>query len=150
MGLADLPTLDNDPRPLRPKPARGSARLEREKTRAEAKAAEDEVIKAAKTLDGRCRWPEHHKCRGGLEGAHVFQHRGMGGNPEGDRTTVESILTVCAWIHRQGPESIDGKQLKVEALSPLGTRGPLAFYRETERGWHVVASETAPFIYERD
>ena len=109
------------------------------------------MIADAKRLGGyRCRWPEAHKCRGGLEGAHVFQHRGMGGNPEGDRTALESILTVCAWIHRRGPESIDGKDLKVEAETEQGTRGPCSFWRRTDQGWHLVAREVLPFVYERD
>lgn len=133
-----------------PKPAKGSARLEREKAHAELKAAEDAIIAEAKKRDGRCRWPEAHRCRGPLDGAHVFQHRGMGGNPAGDRTTVEAILTVCRWIHRSGPESIDGKQLKVEALSADGCNGALSFWRDTERGWHCVATERMPFAYERD
>lgn len=135
---------------LFPKPSKGTALLERESRKREHKAAEDAVIAEAKRIDGRCRWPEAHKCRGGLEGAHVFQHRGMGGNPEGDRTTVESILTVCAWIHRRGPESIDGKDLKVEAETAEGTRGPCAFWRQTAEGWHLVAREVLPHVTERD
>lgn len=134
-----------------PKPRRGTALLERESRKAERKAAEDAVIAEAKALDGfRCRWPEVHKCRGGLEGAHVFQHRGMGGNPEGDRTTVETILTVCAWVHRRGPETIDGKDLKVEAETNQGTRGPCSFWRSHGDRWHLVAREVMPFVYERD
>jgi len=152
MGLADLP--DHDPRPLTEqlaKPRKGTAVLERETRRAEHKAAEDEVIAEAKRLDGhRCRWPEHHKCRGGLEGAHVFKHRGMGGNPAGDLTTVDKVLTVCAWIHRRGPETIDGKDLRVDAETNQGTRGPCSFWRRTDRGWVMVAREVLPFVVERD
>lgn len=134
-----------------PKPSKGSALLEREARKNALKKAEDDVIAEAKALDGfRCRWPEVHKCRGGLEGAHVFQHRGMGGNPEGDRTTVNTILSVCAWIHRRGPETIDGKDLKVEAETPQGTRGPCSFWRRTETGWHEIAREVMPFVYARD
>lgn len=135
-----------------PKPERGSARLEREKRKADQKAAEDAVIAEAKALDSfRCRWAGRHKCRGPLEGAHVFQHRGMGGNPEGDRTTVDKILTVCAWIHRLGPRTIDGGDLRVVAESDKGTRGPCSFWRETPDGaWFMVARERAPFVYERD
>lgn len=135
-----------------PKPARGTALLEREKRTAERKAFEDAVIAEAKKLDGnRCRWPEKHKCRGELEGAHVFQHRGMGGNPALDRTTVDAILTVCAWIHRRGPESIDGKQLKVEAETSQGTRGPLSFWRQGEDGaYYLVAREVRCGEIERD
>lgn len=134
-----------------PKPKRGTAVLERESRKAARKSTEDEVIAEAKALDGyRCRWPEAHKCRGGLEGAHVFQHRGIGGNPAGDRTTVETILPVCAWIHRRGPETIDGKDLKVEAETERGTRGPCSFWRRGADGFEMVAREVMPFVYERD
>jgi hypothetical protein len=150
--IRNLPTLADQPRKAQPKPERGTAQLAREKVKAERKATEDEAILAAKQRDGfRCRWPEAHKCRGGLEGAHVFQHRGMGGNPAGDRTTPELILPLCAWMHRRGPESIDGKQLKVEALTDQGTRGPCVFYRQAPDGsYFVVAQERVPFAYERD
>ena len=137
---------------LFPKPKKGTALLERETRKAERKAAEDEAILAAKQRDGfKCRWPEKHKCRGELEGAHVFQHRGMGGNPEGDRTAPHLILSVCAWIHRRGPVSIDGKQLKVEAETDRGTDGPCSFWKQDEAGeWFLVARERVPFAYERD
>ena len=134
-----------------PKPARGTALLERELRKSERKAAEDAAIREAKQRDGyRCRWPEKHKCRGELEGAHVFLHRGMGGNPAGDRTAPELVLPVCAWMHRRGSESIDGKDLKVDAETAAGTAGPCSFWRRTERGWHLVAREILPFVYERD
>lgn len=117
------------------KPARGTARLERKARKAQAKQQEDEAIAAAKKRDHRrCRWPRKHECRGGLEGAHVFKHRGMGGNPAGDLTTRATILTVCAEIHRLGPESIDGKQLKVVAETPCGTDGILSFWRKNGDG----------------
>ena len=135
------------------KPARGTALLEREARKNKRKADEDAAILAAKVRDGfKCRWPEKHKCRGDLEGAHVFLHRGMGGNPAGDRTAPELILPVCAWIHRRGPESIDGKDLKVEAETEQGTQGPCTFWRrsEQEQGWYLVAREVLPFVYERD
>lgn len=152
MGLADLP--DHDSRPLAEqlaKPRRGTALLDREATKQARKNREDEVIADAKRLDGyRCRWPEAHKCRGGLEGAHVFQHRGMGGNPAGDRTTVDKILTVCAWIHRRGPETIDGGDLEVEAETPQGTRGPCSFWRRSVGGRHLIAREVLPGVTERD
>lgn len=134
-----------------PKPKRGTALLEREARTATRKAAEDKIIAEAKALDGyRCRWPEAHKCRGGLEGSHVFRHRGIGGNPAGDRTTVESILSVCAWIHRRGPETIDGGDLKVEAETAQGTRGPCSFWRSDGKGKHLIAREVLPFVFDRE
>lgn len=51
----------------------------------------------AKVRDG-------YRCRAcgaqGVEGAHLRDgHRGMGGNPAGDRTTREKIITLCPTHH---------------------------------------------------
>jgi hypothetical protein len=109
---------------LLPKPARGSHVLEREAKRAEYEKALDEAKRRAKRRDGaRCRWPEVHKCRGGLEGAHL-KDASLGGAPH-----AMNIVTLCAWIHRSGPESIHGKQLAIEHETAYGADGPLAFYR---------------------
>lgn len=134
------------------KEPRGSYVLDREKVKAERKQAEHQHIADAKKRDGyRCRWPEVHKCRFDLEGAHVFQHRGMGGDPSGERTDISLILTVCGWIHRRGPESIDGKQLKVEAETPDGTNGPLSFWKRDERGdYYCIGKERSIGVIDRD
>lgn len=60
------------------KPARGSRVLEREKDDAEALRIEREQKGFAKKRDGRCRWPEPHKCRFALEAAHIL-HASLGG-----------------------------------------------------------------------
>jgi hypothetical protein len=61
------------------KPAKGSALLAREKGKRDRETAEQEVARAVKARDGRCRWPEPHKCRGGaLEAAHIVDKSGNG------------------------------------------------------------------------
>lgn len=108
-----------------PKPQRGGYVLEREKKRAKYEDELDAAKKSAKLRDGmRCRWPEAHKCRGLLEGAH-FVDASLGGLP-----VRSNIVTLCSWIHRRGPASIHGKQLHIEAETPEHTDGPLAFYRD--------------------
>jgi hypothetical protein len=103
-----------------PKPQRGSGILAREQRRAALDAAEIEAKTAAKQLDGyRCQWPEKHKCRGGLEAAHIVD-ASLGGDMH-----PRNLVSLCAWIHRRGPESIHSKDLKVD-----GQRGSWKFYRK--------------------
>lgn len=134
------------------KPARGTRILEREKAEAEALKLEREQKGIAKKRDGRCRWPEPHKCRGGaLEAAHIQDASLIG------PMDAANLITVCPWIHRRGPESIHGKQLKVEADAAGGAWAGLSFWRQTEQFdelgqpvYYLVRREVAPFVYERD
>ena len=89
-----------------PKPQKGSRLLEREREKSAAKAHTLAVGKAVKARDGHCRWPEDHKCRGGLEAAHIDDKK-MGGD-HGLLTNTANEVTLCAWIHRRGPESLHG------------------------------------------
>lgn len=124
--------------PAIPKPARGSLVLEREKQRAELRARERFEKGVAKRRDGGCRWPIKHLCRGGLEGAHV-RDASLGGE-----MASSNLITLCAWIHRRGPESVHGKQLKVEPETGAGADGPCSFYRMDENGmWTCVGVESA-------
>lgn len=131
-----------------PKPQRGQAMLDREQAKADALAVERREKTAARKRDGRCRWPEVHKCRGGLESAHLVD-ASLGGPMH--RT---NLVTLCAWIHRRGPESIHGKQLMMQRESRAGASGPLSFWRRSaEPGsdfFYLVARETQPFEIERD
>lgn len=131
---------------LGPKPPRGQRVLDKEDSDAKAKSRELEVKKVVRLRDARCRWPEKHKCRLGYECAHV-KDASLGGE-----MVAENLILVCAWIHRRGPESIHGKQLRVEvdAIDPL--RGPLfTFWKQDGAGaYYLIARETAPFEFERD
>lgn len=127
------------------KPARGSYVLEREKNRAEAADIERKAKAKAKRRDGRCRWPEPHKCLGGLESAHIVD-ASLGG-----AMATENLVTLCAWLHRRGPESIHGKHIKIEKETTDGADGALSFWRRLLSGeWYLVARERSPFILERD
>jgi hypothetical protein len=134
-----------------PKPLRGSSTLAREEKRTTAQKQEADAKAEAKQRDGfKCRWPEPHKCRGPLEGAHIVD-KSLGG-----ANVAENIVTVCRWIHRAGPESIHGKQLRVDTETPAGANAGLSFWRRDARvdllgqpTYHMVALETAPFVLER-
>lgn len=134
------------------KPEKGSVILAREKDDAERLKQEREVAAEVKRRDGRCRWPEAHKCRGGaLEAAHIVDKSLVGA------TSTENEITLCPWIHRRGPESIHGKQLKVEKETPAGANGPCSFWRQTgefdalgQPIYYLVARERAIGILERD
>jgi len=129
---------------LLPKPPRGAYVLEREDKRSKIEKAEDEAKRRAKARDlFSCRWPEAHKCRGLLEGAHIFRDKGMGGD-HGTVSDTWNLMALCAWMHRKGPVSIHGKQIKVEAETEDGADGPCAFYRKDERDeWVCVGVEIA-------
>jgi hypothetical protein len=102
--------------------------------------------------DVRCRWPEAHVCRGGaLESAHIRDK-----SLRGETSTANEVL-LCPWIHRRGPESIHGKQLKIEAETPYGANGPLSFHRQTgevdalgQPIYYCVARERSVGVIEKD
>jgi hypothetical protein len=135
--------------PASPKPARGTLVLEREARRKAIKDDEIAVSKAVKERDHyRCRWPEAHKCRGGLEAAHIRDKSLCG------PTITSNEITFCAWIHRRGPHSIHGKQLKVTCDTPDGADGPCGFWKQASDssydGYYLVARERAIGILEHD
>jgi len=129
-----------------PKPSRGQRVLDKEERDAKAKKHELEIKKLVKLRDGRCRWPEAHKCRGVLEAAHILD-ASLGGE-----MTTANLVTLCAWIHRRGPESIHGKQLDIDIEDiKKGANGPLSFWKQDAKGeYYMVNRETAPFVYEID
>lgn len=106
------------------KPERGTAIHARHTSDLARKQHEREVGDQVRRRDARCRWPVAHKCLGGpLEAAHIIDKSLRG------ETAAENVVLLCPWIHRRGPESIHGKQLKVEKETPAGANGPLSFWR---------------------
>lgn len=110
------------------KPLKGTALLVRRDKRAVRVHSEQSVMRAAKQLDGhKCRVPlcEFAKRDMPIDACHVI-HRGSGGNPKGDRTTLESVFAACRIHHGM----YDRGELPVKFLdTKLGTRGPMAFLR---------------------
>lgn len=129
---------------------RGSSVLAKEKDAREETAAEIEIKRQVREREkGKCRWPGKHKCRGGMEAAHIIDAS------RGGEYSTKNLVLLCKWIHRSGPESIHGKELEVRILTKKGADGPLSFHRksfsETKAGeytWRTVGKETAPGVLE--
>lgn len=133
------------------KPVRGAATLAKEADDAKAETHAKQVKALVKKRDGHCRWPEVHTCRKGLECAHIVD-ASRGGPME-----TENLILVCGWIHRRGPESIHGKQLKVEKDTPSGADGAVSFWRQSgefdrlhQPIYYLVKREIRPGEVERD
>lgn len=109
--------------------------------------------------DRYCRFP---RCGCGrhnyaLAVAHL-EHKGAGGNPLGDRSEVDRMILLCAPRHRENPVSLDRETVHVHPLTAAGTRGPCRFsvytpacklkVGTTIETWFVVATETAPHLFE--
>ncbi len=122
------------------KPAKGSHWLASKQRRAERVAAENDVMRQAKVRDGyRCRFPgcEYMSKKPRLETAHQ-RHRGIGGNPDGSRTTLPELVTLC-WLHHA---AYDRHEIDIQPLSVDGFNGPAVFYVRSESGkWVHVATE---------
>lgn len=139
-----------------PKAPRGSRVLDKEKTRKDIEDKEFENKKEAKARDSwRCRWPEEHKCRGGLEAAHI-QAKGVGGD-HGLRSETGNLISVCAWIHRSGPVTLEHHELKVEFETAKGCDGPVSFWKQDggrdalgEPTYVCIARERSIGLLERD
>lgn len=130
------------------KPAKGSYTLKRDKARNDDDAKLEKAAKAAKARDhNRCRWPERHKCRGGLEAAHL-KDKSRGGD-----NSTENLFTICAWLHRLGPETIHSKDLVIDPLTNRGADGICNFLRRdwgnTAKPWELVGRERAIGLLER-
>jgi hypothetical protein len=111
------------------KPARGTAKAAR-KARRRANIHAERLAKATvRKRDGRCRFPlcQCHKLRLPLEASHQ-KHKGMGGNPTGDRSTSAGMVLLCRPRHRGWFRSVDAGAIWWEALTPDGADGPIRWW----------------------
>lgn len=102
-----------------PKPDRGTAALERRQKRLLRARHERAVMDDCKRRDRyRCRFPgcTYHDLV--VHACHL-EHRGMGGNPTGDRTIRQKLITLCAYHHGE----LDRGRLMVTPLTEKGTDG---------------------------
>lgn len=111
------------------------------------------------------------KCRFALCGCHRFRlakhvahlkHKGIGGDPDGERSLPMHMIQVCIARHREHAFSIDKKTIECRPLTKSGTNGPVAWWidmREVERlavvdwrlvgdGWRELARERAVNVLE--
>lgn len=107
--------------------------------------------------DRFCRFPLCG-CRKFKLGTHVShsRHKGMGGNPEGDRSAPSLMVLVCSARHRENRVSIDQGTLRWEGLTAKGADGPIEWSVDLTafRGqhgpaqWVTVARERALHSHE--
>ncbi len=109
------------------KPPGPTARARAKRARA-SKAAEAANKQIVREQDEYCRFPLCG-CRRRGDPLHVShsRHKGMGGNPAGDRSVPWLMMLLCAWRHREAPISIDRGTLRWRALTSQGSRGPVAW-----------------------
>lgn len=112
--------------PAPPKPLRGSGLLERRVKRQARVKAEQAVMHAALVRDKMtCRWPqcEYRVRKLPIDPAHL-RHRGMGGNPSGDRTASTGQIVALCRVHHG---LYDACEVEIDPLTDRGADGPLAF-----------------------
>lgn len=127
----------------KPKDPKFTGFLHHRKNRQARVTAEQMHMQAALKRDGRgvCRNPrcEFRSKRYKVDPAHLWKHRGSGGNPKGDRTHRRMIGGLCRGCHNL----LDAGLLKAEALSKQLADGLLAWYRRPTQAdrWEHTATE---------
>lgn len=115
---------------------------------------------AVRARDGRSRFPMDPCQDYWLEVSHG-EHRGMGGNPDGTRTTRQTMILLSRKRHQDHKFSIDRGGLKWTPCTEQGADGPIRWwvngdflppaYRESqlvlEGHWLLLAVEFQPHEY---
>lgn len=122
----------------------GSPKVARFKQRLARKSKEDEQKAAVRKRDKWCRFPLCG-CRKYHLALHVShqQHKGMGGNPNGERSTTSGMMYVCSARHRENRFAIDRGTVRWRALTKDGADGPVAWDVASGKTWKEVARERA-------
>jgi hypothetical protein len=77
------------------------------------------------------------------------RHKGMGGDPTGERSLPAGLICVCNWRHKESTYSIDKGTVRWVALTSAGANGPVAWEVEIDSGrWLEVARESAVQVLE--
>lgn len=108
-------------------------------------SAAERVNKAhVRWRDQMCRFPLcrcRHSRRVPMEVSHA-EHKGMGGDPTGERSAPEKMVFVCAVRHRISRWSIDRCGIRWRTLTASGANGPIAWdYRADSGEWVELARE---------
>ena len=70
------------------------------------------------------------------------EHKGMGGDPTGDRSTPDKMVLLCSIRHRISRFSIDRCGIRWRPLTDAGADGPIAWdYRLAGEEWYELARE---------
>lgn len=124
-----------------PKPSRGTAKAARRERTRQARKQERDAKAEVRRRDKTCRFPLCG-CRRGGYALHVAHgtHKGMGGNPKGDRSTAAGMVLLCAPRHRESVLSIDRGTLRWEALTEAGADGPIRWQTKREVPFEVESA----------
>jgi hypothetical protein len=124
------------------KPQRGTAKDEAEQRRARREQREAEAKANVRRRDRYCRFPLCGCDRERLA-RHVAhaRHKGMGGNPLGERSDPEQMILLCSARHRESVYSFDKGTVEIAPLTPLGFAGPCVFTVLWLGDWHLVGRE---------
>jgi hypothetical protein len=134
------------------KPCATARKKEKLQAGREARSRESENKKEARRRDGyRCRFPlcGCHRLKLSLEARLEVSHqthKGAGGNPTGDRSTPDRLLTLCSHRHQHGAVSRHRGTLRARALTAAGMNGPVAWEAwdvAFRHGWAEIAREKA-------
>lgn len=133
-----------------PKPAKGSATLERRSKRAAIRTHEQTEKAKVVKRDGAkvCRLVPNCPEKERFETAHL-NDKGMGGD-HGIRSTADQMIRACLF-HHQGKWSLHSGDLRVDCLTELGADGPVEVWgRDEHDQWFQVKRETSVGVLERD
>lgn len=111
------------------------------------KRAETKNKREVRNRDRTCRFPLCPCRRFGLflEVSHA-DHKGMGGDPTGERSTPERMIYVCNWRHKESRVSIDKGLLRwVPLVADKGSNGPVSWEMKVGEDWRELAFEIPGF-----
>lgn len=127
------------------KPSRTARKKAEKKTKADRKKHELDNKAAVRRRDlYRCRFPlcGCHELRLPLKARREVshsKHKGMGGNPAGDRSAIELMVVLCLHRHQDGAVSIHKGTLRPRFLTPAKFNGPIAWEADSSRLWPSAA-----------
>ncbi len=128
----------------------------------ESRQRDEDTEKAkVRKRDKRCRFPlcgcQRFKLR--IEVSHS-RHKGMGGNPAGDRSDASLMLLLCSARHKENRIAIDHGTLKWIPQTNAGANGPIAWLVDLQAlgrhpnhttkawPWALVAREASVGVFE--
>lgn len=126
------------------KPSATKRKIKKQKVRLGLKKKEDSNKGIVRRRDRSCRFPLCGCRRLGLkldarkEVSHQ-KHKGMGGDPTGERSLPALMIWLCKHRHQDGAVSIHKGTLKARPLTKDGMNGPIA--------WDVDSETLFPGMY---
>lgn len=99
--------------------------------------------------DRFCRFPRCG-CKSFNLARHVahLDHKGMGGDPSGERSKPERMIVLCSARHKENKYALDRGTIRIRPRTRKGTAGPCAFDVALEGLWTEVGRETRLHVFE--